>query len=351
LLSNDVNLNIRRYADNAPRPEPHDLRAHLVGGIPKGEVADKADLFAAHGFNPMRVFLERDDNYYDFAESVASKKDLGNLVASDSGVASREAELTQAFETWWEANAKFIVELPETKALMAARATLLDSFVTALAPVGLLDRFQVAGAIAGWWGEIQFDLRALAAGGFGAVIDGWVTTITAALDDKKIKVNPLDHRLVRLLLPEHIDAIEAAEAQRAQLDATIKGTTSESDDEPDDEADDEEDSISAAELAALKKELTAAKKKSKALEKEFVAKLASARALLALDKEQELVLAIARSDLADHLNRYVNKHGQLVAAALENWWDKYAVTMRALEAERDVTERRLDSFLVELGYV
>ena len=60
LLANDVNLNIRRYADNAPPPEPHDVRAHLVGGIPEREVADKADLFAAHGFDPKHVFVERD---------------------------------------------------------------------------------------------------------------------------------------------------------------------------------------------------------------------------------------------------------------------------------------------------
>ena len=31
LRENDYNLNIRRYADNAPPPEPHDVRAHLLG--------------------------------------------------------------------------------------------------------------------------------------------------------------------------------------------------------------------------------------------------------------------------------------------------------------------------------
>ncbi len=52
LRQNEDNLNIRRYADNAPPPEPHDVRAHLYGGIPKAEVAAKAALFAAHGFDP-----------------------------------------------------------------------------------------------------------------------------------------------------------------------------------------------------------------------------------------------------------------------------------------------------------
>jgi type I restriction enzyme M protein len=37
---NDHNANIRRYADNAPPPEPQDVRAHLLGGVPMAEIKD-----------------------------------------------------------------------------------------------------------------------------------------------------------------------------------------------------------------------------------------------------------------------------------------------------------------------
>ena len=60
LVANDWNLNIRRYADNAPPPEPQDVRAHLLGGVPKAEVAARHELFAAHGFDPHDIFVERD---------------------------------------------------------------------------------------------------------------------------------------------------------------------------------------------------------------------------------------------------------------------------------------------------
>ena len=30
----DYNLNIRRYVDNTPDPEPEDVKAHLLGGVP-----------------------------------------------------------------------------------------------------------------------------------------------------------------------------------------------------------------------------------------------------------------------------------------------------------------------------
>lgn len=59
LEANDYNCNIRRYADNTPPPEPQDVRAHLLGGVPQSEVEAKQDLFEAHGFDPMTVFQRR----------------------------------------------------------------------------------------------------------------------------------------------------------------------------------------------------------------------------------------------------------------------------------------------------
>jgi type I restriction enzyme M protein len=38
IAAEDYNCNIRRYVDNAPPPEPHDVRAHLHGGVPLAEV-------------------------------------------------------------------------------------------------------------------------------------------------------------------------------------------------------------------------------------------------------------------------------------------------------------------------
>lgn len=59
LADNDYNCNIRRYADNAPPPEPQDVRAHLYGGIPRAEVEAKVGLLAAHGFDPTRILVGR----------------------------------------------------------------------------------------------------------------------------------------------------------------------------------------------------------------------------------------------------------------------------------------------------
>jgi type I restriction enzyme M protein len=38
IAAEDYNCNIRRYVDNAPPPEPQDVRAHLHGGVPIAEI-------------------------------------------------------------------------------------------------------------------------------------------------------------------------------------------------------------------------------------------------------------------------------------------------------------------------
>ncbi|TVP60081.1 MAG: SAM-dependent DNA methyltransferase [Nodularia sp. (in: Bacteria)] len=58
---NNYNCNIRRYADNAPPPEPHDVRAHLLGGIPQVEVAAKSPLLNTHGFDANRILTAKND--------------------------------------------------------------------------------------------------------------------------------------------------------------------------------------------------------------------------------------------------------------------------------------------------
>ena len=84
LAENDDNLNIRRYVDTTPDPEPQDVRAHLHGGIPKSEVEAKVDLFSAHGLNPDHLFAPKNDDYLQFAEAVTDRRDLKRLIEADA---------------------------------------------------------------------------------------------------------------------------------------------------------------------------------------------------------------------------------------------------------------------------
>ncbi|TAM94595.1 MAG: SAM-dependent DNA methyltransferase, partial [Rhodanobacteraceae bacterium] len=90
LRDNDYNLNIRRYADNAPSPEPQDVRAHLAGGIPKAEVEAKAALFNAHGLNPGDLLVERDAHYLDFRPELTTRASLKPAIEANPGLLARE---------------------------------------------------------------------------------------------------------------------------------------------------------------------------------------------------------------------------------------------------------------------
>ncbi|HEY8745175.1 MAG TPA: N-6 DNA methylase, partial [Chloroflexota bacterium] len=209
LAANDWNLNIRRYADNAPPPEPQDVRAHLLGGVPRAEVAARADLFAAHGLDPRDLFVERDAAYLDFTPSLTERRQLATAIETNAGLQGREGTLRDAFAAWWREQETLLIQLPETHNPMLLRATLLESFVTALAPVGLLDRFKVSGVIAIWWNAAQYDLKTLAEQGFADLVDGWVATLRTAMDptdgdNTGARFDPTGHKLVTRLLPGYL---------------------------------------------------------------------------------------------------------------------------------------------------
>ena len=90
--------------------------------------------------------------------------------------------------------------------------------------------------------------------------------------------------------------------------------------------------------------------KLKQLKKKFLKRLHEARAALSTDDCRELVLDIFHEKLNGHLDSYVTEHRQAVIAAIGNWWDKYRVTLRQIEKNRDEAAKRLSCRINELGY-
>ncbi|GAA4231282.1 type I restriction enzyme M protein [Streptosporangium album] len=358
LAENDFNLNIRRYVDNTPPPEPQDVRAHLHGGVPKAEVRDKAHLFAAFDIDPATLFAERDADYYDFLpEGWERTAERLPLLAKPA-----EVRLREAFSDWWGRYSKRLVELPESRKVMEIRAELLDSFVAEFKPLGLLDRFELAGTVAAWWGETQYDIKALALNGFEGVVEGWLTTIESAFaldeeeaeywDKQKIateKRKARDHRVVPALIPEYLTELEEAEAHYTELNAQYKTATAKPSEE-DEEADEPETQLSAAELKQLKADVTAARRTAGDLEAAFIRRLFEAANALTDDTRRDLVLNVFHTALTIRLTSRTAIARRALEGAFRTWAAKYAVTLRELESERDAATNRLERYLKELGY-
>ena len=362
LKDNGYNLNIRRYVDNAPPPEPHDVRAHLVGGVPKAEVTDKASLFSAHGLNARDLLVDRDTKYYDFAPMLTQRQAIKPAIENNPGLLAKEAAIRTAFEQWWQEHSARISELSgqmdKASGLVVLRSDLLTSFSQSLEAVGLLDPFQVRGIVAGFWYQTKYDFLTLQARGAKGVADAWRTSIVTALEDKASKESPLEHKLVKFLMSDFVDAITELEAKKAELDSQIKaaspkeieGEDSEAAEAAGDDAD-EENVVDEAQLKAWKKELTAVKKQLKAKNDSFKQHIGSAVQGLTPEAAADLLLTILHNDMQAIVERYMAAQRKQIVVAFENWWDKYRVTLAEIEGKRDEAAKALQGFLKELRYV
>ncbi|QIH07402.1 MULTISPECIES: class I SAM-dependent DNA methyltransferase [unclassified Pseudomonas] len=362
LRDNSYNLNIRRYVDNAPTPEPHDVRAHLLGGIPKSEVTAKASLFQAHGLDPQDLFVIRDERYFDFRPELGSRQALKPTIEGNVGLLTKETKIRDAFESWWEEHSPRITalagQMDNSNSLVSLRSELLQSFSQSLESIGLLDPFQVRGIVAGFWYQSKYDFLTLMARGAKGVADAWRTSIVTALEDKASKDSPLEHKLVKFLLSDFVNELAELDAKKAELESQLKAAApaksedgEQSEGESEETEGDEEDTADEAQVKAWKAELTKVKKQLKIKKESFTSHLNQAVDGLTPETAAELLLTILHNDMQAIVERYIAVRRKQIVAAFCNWWDKYRVTLTEIEHKRDAATQALHGFLRELGYV
>jgi type I restriction enzyme M protein len=364
LEAENYNLNIRRYADNAPLPEPEDVRAHLLGGVPQAEIDSKRELFRAHGFDPLTLLIPRTDGYLDF-DPALTRPNLRQQIEQADGVQAQEQHLRDTFTGWWMEKRAELEGLPEARDLTRLRDELVNSFANLLHPTQthlpdtpMLDIYQVRGVVVSWWDSVQDDLKTLSAQGFDGLVDSWIATLKAALepieeedeDGKKASRPKLDlneHKVVASLLPDYLKSIGEIEERIAELDALLAKPEPNDEDE---DAQDDADKPSEAELKAHKKERSELKKSLKVLRDKLVLELNAKRAAMTDDDCRRYVLDILHADLSAQLESYIAAHRREVISAVENLWDKYRITLRDIETVRDTARARLAEFTRGLGY-
>lgn len=356
LRDNDDNLNIRRYADNTPAPEPHDVRAHLQGGVPRAEIEAKRDLFAAHGFDPHgRVYTPAEGPYLHFAPHITGRQDLRNVVEISVDVLNAEQNLKRTFNQWWDDHHRHIVTLPDTKALQSLRSELLGTFQTALTPQDdqppLLTPFQVAGVIASWWDDNKYNLKTLAASGWRELLNGWIQNATGDDSDSSTTGGIDRDRLLNALAPKAMAQLQTLEESRAELEAQLSELEGDPDTEDDEnDRDPLEAARNAAQAKKVKKTLTDTKKAHKATLAQAIASLQATADAMTDQDRQQIALTFMRENLDAALTRAVTAHRNQIVSTLEGWHGKYHVSLRELEQERDAAAKQLDGFLRELGY-
>ena len=172
LAGYDYNLNIRRYVDNTPEPEPEDVKAHLIGGIPKTEVKSRIEIYKKFNFDSKKFFVNKNESYLSF--SIDSKKKIKEIIAEVDTVKETYKKMRQVISDWWKTAKNDFSKLAKNSEngikIAEIRSELLNSLKMELTKLGVLDEFQSAGVFVNWWNNIKYDLKTITSSGWSPTL-------------------------------------------------------------------------------------------------------------------------------------------------------------------------------------
>jgi type I restriction enzyme M protein len=123
IRENDHNLNIRRYADTSPPPEPFDVRGILHGGVPIKEIHSEYIQEILEGFDVSGVLVPKDAEYLKFREDIQEKSQIRQHLGDASDA------VIQQFERWWD---KYGVSLAQIDAEVKEAEAVMHGFLKEL---------------------------------------------------------------------------------------------------------------------------------------------------------------------------------------------------------------------------
>lgn len=378
----DYNLNIRRYVDNTPEPEPEDVKAHLVGGIPVAEIESRQEQARKFGLDTALLFHPLREGYNAFVPGITGRAAIKPAIEEAPPVQATVAAVQQHLNDWWAtAREEFARIAPATeeglkdnraKQAMAqylslgggrlpeVRSRLLQTLKEALVPGAVLDEFQVAGVFVNWWTNIKYDLKTIATIGWVPslvprqyFIDTYFTAEQRGIEAAEAAIAEAEAQLAELIEAVDYEAEEGEEATAKAVKEYLKRSLE--DLAPKEVAVDLNTVVEeAAALSKVLKEIAAAEKAVK----EGREKLKELQA--DLDKKIDYKM-YGVADEKRELQSLLNHTRRRIAALAESGTPEgkkeaaaHAKTVKALKADSGKMEAALDGlddFLKSIGGV
>lgn len=221
---NDYNLNIPRYIDSSEPEDIQDLRGHMHGGIPNGDLDALQPYWDAFPNLRSELFAPLRDGYSEL------KVEPGAIRSTVTGSAEYEAfdhDTAKTVQKWWANKRGPLQKIePDTKPadlIQNISEALLDAF----RPRPLIDEYGVYEKLMSYWNDVMHDDVSL------IVSEGWTQAVqpraARTWKDKNNKPKYEDAHIVfgtgvkaqrwvmDLLPPEHVIARYFA-AEQADLD-------------------------------------------------------------------------------------------------------------------------------------
>ena len=206
----DFNLNIRRYVDNTPAPEPEDVQAHLIGGIPEKEVDVHRTRFDILGINPLTLFEPERPGYLRFREGIETKAELKSRLDEQPGLQRTVANHHDILNVWWKVARDDFAKLRDGKNVPEVRQELMTTLKDSLVPLGVLDEFKAAGVFVNWWQQIRYDLKTIVSTGWhhSLVPDNYLTAEFLGIEAREIETLTAE---ISGIQGELLEAVEVAQ--------------------------------------------------------------------------------------------------------------------------------------------
>ncbi|EAF0861634.1 type I restriction-modification system subunit M [Listeria monocytogenes] len=386
IMENDYNMNIPRYVESIDEEIPHDVDAHLYGGIPQANIEELKTLQTTvknvldNALKPIR------DGYVQLEKPM---DELTNEVLTDKNITTKSdiiREKSEAFiELYWKKLHK-INNIVDVNSLMEEMLVKIKELLSSFDGLDVYDGYQIIAEV--WKNSLTHDAELIAGGGFYTIgrtrepnmvtkgsgnkkreeQDGWVGAIVPneliakrlyseelqIIEDKKARLTAVEAELSEL--------VEAAKVEDSEENiALVESLKKNAEGEPQDSF---ESKTVKAELKRVTKESSSYELLKKAdgliaekssLGKEIKAKeneLKEAvyeRILVLTDEEiDELVFEKWFGTMVDDLVKLIEIPLKKELNIIKQLHERYAETLDDIDEESKKLENELEKLMSEL---
>lgn len=378
---NEFNLNIRRYVDNSPDPEIEDVKAHLIGGIPKKEIEENKEIFEKFNFNIYNILKDKDQNYLEFKEEIEKEK-IGEIIEDSEEVKEIYIKYQEKIKEWWDEIKTEIENFKGKNNLWDFRKKAMEQFKKSLLPLKTLDEFQSAGIFVNWWEDLKYDFKSI-------ISSGWNPNL---IEDERIKEK---------FFSEYLKEIDELENKKAEIEGELNELLEEVEDWDEEENGEKTPNnvknylkeqiknilmippglkwdkkyismstkydkksplsdLAKREIEQLwslhekihnkEKDLKECKDEIKIKTQELEIKTETKKESLTEEEIKELLFEKFYDLIEKHTEKYLNAEKRKLIKFFENLWDKYKISLNELISQRDEEIKKLNNFLEKLNY-
>lgn len=222
----DYNLNIRRYVDNTPEPEPENVQAHLIGGIPESEVNSLAVDFARFNLITDMIWQPERSGYLAFRREIAAKENIKDVLESIEELQQTLSSHVYALSDWWTVAREDFAQLSNGKKMPEVRQELLSSLKSKLTPLRVLDEFKSAGVFVNWWQQIRYDLKTVVSTGWhhSLIPDNYLIAEFFQAEADEIEILESQISEITTELAEAVETAQEVTAYEPEEDETVTPT-------------------------------------------------------------------------------------------------------------------------------